>query len=128
MGGARTASGDHSHVFDGIPRRRSPCAASTRRAPSRDDSLQDAFPKGSDGVERQFEARSLASDWRMPYRLVRPNGAGALPIHAVHRVSERHVAPGPEIRTPEPCQSIHVGGPRLRLATDARSHAPPRHR
>jgi predicted peptidase len=42
--------------------------------------LIDAFRNASEGVEEQFEARSYASGWTMPYRLFRPTARGRLPL------------------------------------------------
>src|SRR5689334_4850375 len=54
-------------------------AAGAPTSPER-TALIDAFRKASDGIERQFEARSYRSDWTMPYRLFRPNASGKLPL------------------------------------------------
>ena len=42
--------------------------------------LIDAFKRRSDGLEKKFEARTLKSDWRMPYRLFQPKASGSLPL------------------------------------------------
>jgi predicted peptidase len=42
--------------------------------------LIDAFKHASEGIEKQFEARSHKSSWSMPYRLFRPNAPGKLPL------------------------------------------------
>jgi predicted peptidase len=42
--------------------------------------LIETFKKQSDGLERNFEARTHKSDWTMPYRLFRPEAAGKLPL------------------------------------------------
>src|SRR3954469_20972205 len=42
--------------------------------------LIDSFKKISDGLERKFEARTLKSDFEMPYRLFRPAATGKLPL------------------------------------------------
>jgi predicted peptidase len=42
--------------------------------------LIEAFQRKSDGLEKKFEARTHKSDWVMPYRLFRPEGAGKLPL------------------------------------------------
>src|ERR1700722_3086033 len=38
--------------------------------------LIDAFKKASDGLEKQYEARTSKGDWTMPYRLFRPEASG----------------------------------------------------
>ena len=42
--------------------------------------LIDAFKKQSEGLEKKFEARTLKSDWVMPYRLFRPKATGKVPL------------------------------------------------
>jgi predicted peptidase len=42
--------------------------------------LIDAFKRTSEGLEKQFEARSHAGDFTMPYRLFRPKATGTLPL------------------------------------------------
>jgi predicted peptidase len=42
--------------------------------------LIEAFKKQSEGLERKYEARTHKSDWVMPYRLFRPEGAGKMPL------------------------------------------------
>ncbi len=42
--------------------------------------LIDTFKRDSEGVDKQFEARSHKSDWVMPYRLFRPQASGSLPL------------------------------------------------
>lgn len=42
--------------------------------------LIEAFKKASEGVDTKFEARTLARDWEMPYRLFRPGQTGPLPL------------------------------------------------
>jgi predicted peptidase len=42
--------------------------------------LIDAFKQKSEGVEKNFEARSYKGDWVMPYRLFRPTATGKLPL------------------------------------------------
>jgi predicted peptidase len=42
--------------------------------------LIEAFKKQSEGLETKYEARTHKSDWVMPYRLFRPEGAGKLPL------------------------------------------------
>lgn len=42
--------------------------------------LIEAFRRDSEGVDKQFEARSHTSDWVMPYRLFRPRSSGPLPL------------------------------------------------
>jgi predicted peptidase len=42
--------------------------------------LIEAFGKKSEGLEKKFEARTHKSEWVMPYRLFRPEGAGKLPL------------------------------------------------
>ena len=54
-------------------------------APGAPDALQrtaliDAFKKQSEGLEKQFEARSLKAEWTMPYRLFKPQAKGTLPL------------------------------------------------
>jgi predicted peptidase len=43
-------------------------------------SLIEAFKKQSEGLETKFEARSLKSDWTMPYRLFRPSTNKKAPL------------------------------------------------
>lgn len=42
--------------------------------------LIEDFKKKSDGLEKQYEARTYKSDWAMPYRLFRPEAKGKLPL------------------------------------------------
>ena len=54
-------------------------------APGASDSPQrmgliEAFRTTSEGIADKFEARTLKSDWTMPYRLFRPNASGRLPL------------------------------------------------
>ena len=42
--------------------------------------LIDAFKRGSEGIEKRFEARTHKSEWVMPYRLFRPEATGRLPL------------------------------------------------
>ncbi|MBZ5686514.1 MAG: phospholipase [Acidobacteriia bacterium] len=42
--------------------------------------LIDGFIKGSDGLEKKYEARTYKSNWTMPYRLFRPEATGKLPL------------------------------------------------
>jgi predicted peptidase len=42
--------------------------------------LIDAFKKQSEGLQNNYEARTLKRDWTMPYRLFRPKASGKLPL------------------------------------------------
>lgn len=42
--------------------------------------LIDAFKKQSEGLEKNYEARTFKSDWVMPYRLFRPEASGKQPL------------------------------------------------
>jgi dienelactone hydrolase len=42
--------------------------------------LIDAFRKESEGLQNKYEARTLKRDWVMPYRLLRPEAPGKLPL------------------------------------------------
>ena len=72
----------HGTLFPGIePQEEGPpaLAPGTPTSPERVE-LIERFKTRADGVERQFEARTFASDWTMPYRLFRPSAAGRLPL------------------------------------------------
>jgi predicted peptidase len=42
--------------------------------------LIEAFKKQSDGLEKKYEARTQKDDWKMSYRLFRPEASGKLPL------------------------------------------------
>ncbi|HEY1676280.1 MAG TPA: hypothetical protein VGG04_01105 [Candidatus Sulfotelmatobacter sp.] len=42
--------------------------------------LIETFKKRSEGIEKNFEARTFKSGWAMPYRLFRPEASGKLPL------------------------------------------------
>src|SRR4051812_43850845 len=54
-------------------------APGTPQSPER-MALIEAFKRDSEGVDKQFKARSHTSDWVMPYRLFRPQTSGSLPL------------------------------------------------
>jgi predicted peptidase len=56
-----------------------PLAPGSPTSPER-ISLIDEFKKRSEGLEKNFEARTLKRDWTMPYRLFRPEGTGKMPL------------------------------------------------
>ena len=56
-----------------------PLAPGAPTSPER-TALIEAFVKQSAGLETKYEARTHKSDWKMPYRLFRPEGHGKLPL------------------------------------------------
>jgi predicted peptidase len=56
-----------------------PLAPGAPQSPER-TALIAEFRKKSEGLEQKFESRTHKSDWVMPYRLFRPEGAGKAPL------------------------------------------------
>jgi len=56
-----------------------PLARGTPSSPER-MALIDAFKRASEGLEKQFESRTHAGDFTMPYRLFHPKASGTLPL------------------------------------------------
>lgn len=56
-----------------------PLAPSTPTSPER-LALIAAFQKQSEGLQNNFEARTIKRDWTMPYRLFRPQTSAKLPL------------------------------------------------
>jgi predicted peptidase len=69
------SSGTRTTQGDAMP----PVAPGAPLSPER-IALIDAFKAKSQGIEKQFEARTHKSDWTMPYRLFRPEATGRLPL------------------------------------------------
>jgi len=56
-----------------------PLAPGSPMSPER-IAMIESFKNKSEGLEKNFEARTFRSDWPMPYRLFRPEAKGKLPL------------------------------------------------